>query len=97
MTRYTPAPRGATNAMIGSWQRALRDGFTLPWHDVLRSQSSLSVPIVGSAWFPYALAALLAVGIGLLWRGVRFESRNETAGESSGESASEPPTASDGG
>ena len=84
MHRYTPPDRldpadSDPSSVVGSWSRFFDQGVDFPWLGVLRSTSSVRVPLGDSPWLPYLLLAAAAIVVTLLWRGP-WRSRNDGMG-----------------
>ena len=75
MMRYTPPDRlnrpDETSAIVGTYERLLESGPQLPWLNVLRSTSSLNLPLVNSSLLPTLVLIVTAVVVMAIWRGRR--------------------------
>ncbi len=73
MHRYTPPDRlapgdDAPSSVVGSWSRFLQEGVDFPWLQVVRSTSSVPVPLGDSPLLPYLLLAVAGVMVAAVWR-----------------------------
>lgn len=86
MTRYTVPSTGGTahgNAVLESWRLVLQDGLQLPWLTVFQATRPLDDRLAHWWGWPYAVLALAALALLLVWRvgrGARPEIGKATLG-----------------